>query len=231
MKTVALITPTGGRHQAFALCERWIKNQTYRGPLKWYVVDDCPYEPTEFTMGQTKCVAPKVWNKSINTHRYNMDSLLSAVKGDYVFIIEDDEYYAPTYIEEMLKLLSTAQIAGISNDRYYHIKAKGHKLIGNWKHASLCRTALRAEALSLLYEAVHSGEYYFDIDLWRRVRDREVPLNLIANSGLSIGIKGMPGRAGLGAGHVVVGYGNDKTLTVFKEWLGSDWEHYREFLK
>lgn len=229
---VTLITPTGGRGEAFSLCEQWIRNQTYKGDIQWLVTDDCEHlKKTLFTAGQVQVKAPKEWSPDINTHRYNMDALLEKVSGDYVFIIEDDEYYAPNYIESMLKLLETSVVAGISNDRYYHIKAKGYKVIGNWKHASLCRTALRSTAWKILYQAVHSGEYYFDIDFWRRCREKEISMNLIANSSLSVGIKGMPGRAGLGAGHAIVGYARDKDLTTLKDWLGNDFKYYQPFVK
>ncbi len=227
---INLLTPTGARPAAFSLCEKWIQNQTVKN-FEWICVDDCPATPTRFSLGQKLIKAPKLWTPEINTQRYNMDALLEAANGDVIFIIEDDEYYAPNYVETMLKLLETASVAGISNDRYYHIKAKGYKIIGNWKHASLCRTALRKDVKNLLYQAVHSGEYYFDIDFWKRVRESQVPMSLIAHSKLSIGIKGMPGRGGLGAGHEVIGYAGDKDYKVFQEWLGSDWAYYQQYLK
>ena len=234
-QVVTLLTPTGARPSAFALCEKWFRNQTiHTNPkykIQWLCVDDYAKEPTNFTCNQIKVAAPKQWTPEINTQRYNLDALMEKATGDIIVNWEDDEYYAPEYLEEMVKLLGMAQIAGISNDRYYHIKAKGYKLIGNWRHASLCRTVIRKEIKNLLYQSVHSGQYYFDIDLWTRVREKEIPMNLIAHASLSVGIKGMPGRAGLGAVHAIVGYANDKTLDKFKEWVGRDWESYTPYLK
>ena len=37
---IQLLTPTGMRPEAFALCERWMAAQTYDGPCTWFVVDD-----------------------------------------------------------------------------------------------------------------------------------------------------------------------------------------------
>ena len=50
-QVITLITPTGDRHEAFALCEKWIGRQSYIGQIQWVVVDD-GHEPTETTLGQ-----------------------------------------------------------------------------------------------------------------------------------------------------------------------------------
>lgn len=228
---ITLITPTGGRGEAFSLCERWISNQTIQ-PSEWLVVDDCSAtKRTLFTRGQQVVDAPKQWTPNINTQRYNMDVLLERVTGDYVFVIEDDEYYAPTYLESMVKLLQTNDIVGLSNSQYYHLKVPGYKYMGNYKHASLCHTGITIKAWELLYQAVHSGQYYFDIELWKYVQEKRLKSCLISESNLSIGIKGMPGKKGLGTGHDKIGYYGDDSYSKLKEWLRDDWVFYKNYLK
>ena len=50
-----------------------------------------------------------------------------SVLGEVILVIEDDDYYAPNYIEVMYKLLETSEIAGISNSRYYHMQVPGYR--------------------------------------------------------------------------------------------------------
>ena len=50
--TITLITPTGDRPLAFALCQNWMRKQTVL-PFQWVVVDDGkipmkPYVPMEY---------------------------------------------------------------------------------------------------------------------------------------------------------------------------------------
>jgi len=231
MSVVTLITPTGARPEAFALCERWMQMQTYKRSLEWLVVDDYDKEPTKLNYGQKKIAAPKQWTPDINTQRFNMDALMEHIKGEYIFIIEDDEYYSPDYIDVMMGMLGKVDIVGLSNSRYYHVGISGYKNMQNFKHASLCQTAMRRSVLPLLYRAVHSGHYYFDIELWKMAVESEVKLALLSNSSISIGIKGMPGRYGLGAGHDRVGYQADKGHKVLKDWVGRDYIHYEKYLK
>lgn len=227
---ITLITPTGGRGEAFSLCEKWISNQTLH-PTEWRVTDDCPIKRTLLTRGQTLVPHTIDWTPDINTQRFNMMSLLEDIKGDYIFIIEDDEYYSPEYLEVMCKYLEYADIVGLSNSKYYHLKGPGFKYMGNFSHASLCHTAIRKSVLPLLLKAVHSGHYYFDIELWKYVHEQKLVSVLLADTNLAVGIKGMPGRYGLGTGHDLVGYRADNDYVKIEEWLGEDWESYRDYLK
>lgn len=231
---ITLITPTGSRPECFALCEKWMKNQVdiNSADIQWIVVDDSYHiEPTKCTLGQTYLKGPKQWNPEINTQRYNMDVAMEKVVGDVIFVIEDDEYYSPKYLSTMIRLLDHTTIAGLSNSRYYNVEIGGYKLMDNFKHASLCHTAIRKEALSLLNSAIHSGDRYFDIILWERAMEKGISCSLVSNTNLGIGMKGMPGRAGLGCGHDERGYKADRNHVVLKQWLGADFESYKIFLK
>lgn len=226
---ISLLTPTGMRSEAFKLCEKWVKKQTI--PYhEWIVVCDSPSKPTKCTMGQKFIKGPVEWKKGLNTQRANMNAGIEAFTGDILFIIEDDEYYSPKYLESMVSLLGTAHIAGISASRYYHIGVPGYKILQNYRHSSLCHTVMRKSVIPRLLRAVNSGEFYFDIYLWKYCREDGVPLALINNTNLSIGIKGMPGRAGLSNGHKPEGYISDHNLSVLKGWLGKDVMEYKSFL-
>lgn len=173
---------------------------------------------------------PREWKPGLNTHRFNMEEALSRIEGDYILILEDDDYYAPTYIEEMVKLLSQADIVGEVNAKYYNLKIPGFRQMGNTHHASLAQTGITKDALPYLQAAVDSGELYFDIHLWRAAFQHKIPMRIFANKNLCVGMKGLPGRAGIGAGHRMEGYRKDYGLEKLTEWLGADAEIYKPFI-
>ena len=108
---LTLITPTGGRPEAFALCERWMGRQTYRGDVQWIVVDDCE-EATVVTMGQTVIRPQPWWKLGAPTTQYaNVRAALELVKHDKIVHIEDDDWYGPTYLETTYHRLDAAASA------------------------------------------------------------------------------------------------------------------------
>lgn len=231
---ITIITPTGGRPQAFALCEHFMRNQSYRGPKEWIVVDDMVREaPTKLTMGQTLIVGPRPWVAGLNTQRFNMEAALQHAKGDYIFVYEDDDAISPMYIEVLLDTLKRGvKIVGLSNSKYYNLNVPGYKFMGNYAHSSLSTTAIHKDLLPLLLEAVNSGDLYFDVVLWRKCREKGIPMALLANTNLSVGIKGMPGRPGITGSHKDKrGYQMDPGHAMLKSWLGRDYQKYVPYLK
>lgn len=228
---ITLLTPTGARQAAFTRCEYYMSRQTYKGKIQWVVIDDAD-PPTKCTMGQEYHRGPIRWAPEINTQRPNMDEALKHVQGDVIFIIEDDDYYAPTYLETMMTFLEFTEIVGIGNTYYYSVLSPGFKMMKNYGHASLCQTAVRKSLMPLLYQAVHSGEKYFDIDLWKKIQLKEIPMLIYSNSGISVGMKGLPGREGIGVGHNHRDYYYDAGHKKLIELIGEDdavW--YKQFTK
>lgn len=228
---ITLITPTGGRGESFSLCERWMRNQTiWSDEIQWLLIDDCTPR-TEFSLGQEYHRGPKEWKSGINTQRLNMDLALTKVKGDYIFIIEDDDYYAPTYLETMLDLLKHFNVVGEGNAKYYSLTVPGYKEMRNQSHASLCQTALRKEQLPLLESAVNSGEIYFDIVFWSNVADENISSCLFYDKNLAVGVKGMPGRFGIGVGHKQKDYYFDANCAKLSAWIGNDAQFYEPIIR
>lgn len=228
---VTLITCTGSRHGCFKMLEASVKAQTFKN-FEWLVVDDST-PGTPLNLGQKFIKGPIEWRPDINTQRANMEVALKHARGEFIFILEDDDYYAPTYLASMLSAFTHSDVVGISNSKYYKVDMPGWKTMKNYEHASLSQTAFRASLLPLMNWAVNSGEFYFDMKFWRAVVARQIPFTLIANSDLSIGMKGMPGRAGLTPGHRSnKGYMLDSDYSVIKKWLGTaGFSQYEPFLK
>ena len=233
---VSVITCTGHRKEAFELCKRYLEATTYDGPIQWIIVHDEDGDREVVSSRSNIEVevyqGPRVWTPGYNTQRGNFELALSKVKGDYIFSYEDDEFFSPEFIPQMLKILKTVDAAGIANNRYYHVGLPGWKEMGNYRHSSLCSTAFKKELMPLMELATNSGELYFDIHFWNQLRAKGIPFSLQANSSLCVGMKGMPGRTGIGVGHRSIGFSIDSGLSKLQEWLGEEGvKTYSPFIK
>jgi hypothetical protein len=198
---LTLLTPTGDRIKAFELCKRWMKNQTFRGIVKWIVVDD----------GSIKVMPPEdpKWiveyiplpSSSQNTQARNMRKGLEYVIPDLdkLVIIEDDDYYAPDWLETVSDKLNQYDLVGETNSYYYNVRTKAYLRCNNINHASLCATAMTGEALKIFIKICSSKpKKFIDMELWKAYPKRH-----LFHSSKVIGIKGMPGRGGIGVGHSI----------------------------
>lgn len=232
---VSLITCTGFRPEALAMCQKFLERQTFKGEMNWVIIRDdlidTPIQSKRANLKIQNIKGPRLWDKTYNTHRGNMEAGLTLVKdSEYIFVIEDDDYYAPDYVEKMLGLLRYVTVAGLSYTRYFHVKMPGWKVHPNNKHASLSQTAIRKPAASALMTSVNSGDLYFDGVFWNSILEDNIPHALLGNTGLSIGIKGMPGREGITPSHRELrDYLIDPTLTKLKEWIGEDYKLYLNY--
>lgn len=71
-----LLTATGARPEAWALCEQWMARQDYAGPVHWVIVDDgeTPQPITFSRDGWTLTVIRPLprWKQGMNTQCRNM---------------------------------------------------------------------------------------------------------------------------------------------------------------
>ena len=231
---ITAITPTGDRPLAFSLCQQWVKNQTVQ-PDQWLVIDDgktpmTPFYPMEYVRRKPTPRDPR------HTLHLNLKTAIPLIKGDKIIILEDDEYYAPRYIEEMSRRLDNHEIVGIIKAKYYHIITGGYLQVRNERHASLAQTAFKRSLLPELGRLVNTKQKYLDIEIWKQVRSRGGKLHLFDDSEklLYVGIKGLPGRAGIGQGHNSMLYRNIKDTpgrAVLKKWIPKDYQIYLDILK
>jgi hypothetical protein len=250
---ITAITPTGDRPLAMSLCERWMMNQTAR-PDQWLVVDDgqvpfVPAVPMEYVRREPRAGDPK------HTLAINLLQAIPLIRGDKILIIEDDEYYAPAYVQEMAKRLDAGMIAGITQNRYYHLPTGGYYVMHNREHASLAQTAFTSAFIPTFKGAVVASMFvdFLDIRMWRmakqtlnrgfkfggrvlttrartmgRMPESEFALFSDADAPLYVGIKGLPGRNGIGMGHNPGMYPNRDTAgrRVLKQWMPQDYPVY-----
>jgi hypothetical protein len=220
---LTIITPTGGRPQAFAMLAGYINAQTHTGDIRWIVVDDCrPLTPVpQMRPGIVveKLVPEWVWQPGMNTQAACMALALESVTpGNTVLVFEDDDAYLPGHIESTLKALVNAELTGERVSRYYNVDTrKCREIPGQW-HASLSSVGCRGSALALLKSICEAGSRRIDMDLWQQFQG---PKTLTENRNV-VGIKGLSGRAGIGIGHRSHFGDPDPDGKTLIEWLGAE---------
>ncbi len=224
---LTLLTATGGRPKAFSILEKLMLRQTYQGPVHWVIVDDVlPHQPVTFEReGWTLDVTHPgpLWSPGQNTQARNLVHGLSRIAPDArVVIIEDDDHYAPGWLDTVNKALDKAELVGESHAKYYNVATRTARQLNNAAHASLCSTALRGNALDTLRRVCQPGVKFIDINLWK-----QHPSKYLFRGNGVVGIKGMPGRGGIGMGHRPDFQGTrDGSLRILKSWIGKDAELY-----
>lgn len=217
-----LLTPTGGRPEGMTLLASALLAQTYAGPAKWIVVDDCDPTTEIPAMGRIEVVQCRPhwrWEPGMNTQAACMAAGLSLVPADATLIVlEDDDCYLPDHIATVLAALERAELAGEKVARYYNVATGRYKEIPSERHASLASTACRGASLALLREVCAAGSRRIDMDLWHRFNG---PKRLLA-TGNVVGIKGLPGRGGIGVGHLADFGHPDQSGCVLVDWVGAD---------
>jgi hypothetical protein len=224
---LTLLTATGARPEAWAICERLMARQDYAGPVHWIIVDDGPEaQPVTFEHeGWTLQVirpAP-LWQPGQNTQSRNLLAGLRAVGADArLVIIEDDDWYAPSWLRTVDAALANAELVGEHRARYYNLPMRRARQLSNTQHASLCSTAMRGAAIETFRWACNRHAKFIDLELWRKHRSR-----YLFGGNRVCGIKGLPGRDGIGMGHSKDFAGtHDPDGRILREWIGDDADMY-----
>lgn len=218
---IYLVTPTGARPEGMALLAGYVNDQTYAGPMCWIVVDDC--DPATQLPAMRDGLTVEVvrpawrWSPGMNTQAASMAAGLARVPDDaLVLVLEDDDAYLPDHIAATVAALQQTELTGERVARYFNVATGRGRAIPGTRHASLASTGCRGGALALLKHLCAAGSRRIDIDLWTQYRGSK---RLTAGENV-VGIKGMPGRAGIGVGHRL-GFGEPDDGTVLAEWLGA----------
>jgi len=226
MRRLTLITPTGERPYAFALCQRMMARQDYKGPVRWIVVDDGEV-PSEITIRRTgwavEVIRPEPkWKPGDNTQGRNLNLALDAAdSGDVVVFIEDDDWYSPKWLSEIARQISRAELVGEADAVYYNARTRRWSRLGNFEHASLRCSAIRDGALETLRRVLETPYKYYDQRLWKAHADKA-----LFNTRLTVGMKGLPGRAGIALGHIGMRGAHDADGTQLERLIGKDADWY-----
>lgn len=224
---LTLLTMTGERPEAFKLCQKWMSRQTYKGKVRWVIVDD-GRTPSEVANVNSKwnieIIRPEpFWHPGQNTQARNILAGLDVINTDEkLVIIEDDDWYSPKWLETIDSELEKAELVGETHARYYNVSSRKAKRHDNRTHSSLCSSAMRGDAIRTLRSVCRPGIQFIDILLWQAHSNNY----LFDGSGV-VGIKGLPGRAGIGNGHSSKFNGkHDAKLEILNSWIGKDVKEY-----
>ncbi|MDD4984345.1 MAG: glycosyltransferase family 2 protein [Dehalococcoidales bacterium] len=233
--TITAITPTGDRPLAFGLCKHWMDMQTVR-PDQWIVVDDGKVPMTPPPGADYIRREPKP-NDPAHTLNVNILAALPHVRGSKILIIEDDEYYAPRYVEVMAKKLDTYEVVGISHAKYYHLPTGSYAQLGNMINASLAQTGFLASFLGTVRAFCENPDpvHYLDMRIWFKVLPERRGFLFNDQEKLYVGMKGLPGRLGIGVGHSPATYcqkdqNRDKDRSTLRKWVPGDSQVYLDIL-
>ena len=225
---LTLLTATGCRPQAWRLCERWMMAQDYPGAVRWLVVDDGE-EPQPVTFERAgwslEVIRPTPrWKPGMNSQARNLLAGLDRLEpNDSLVVIEDDDYYGPGYLSAAESWLKRGELVGECMARYYNVARRIGRQLNNRGHASLCSTAMRGAALEQFRKECKPGVQFIDLSLWRNFSGSKV----LAETKHVVGIKGLPGRDGIGMGHKESFNGShDPDGAMLREWVGINAEAY-----
>jgi hypothetical protein len=235
---LTIITTTHNRPLCFAILEGWMARQSLQ-PDQWLVVNDGA-EPYTYSRGQEVITRkPKKTMKTLDGKTVPEMSILAnwlaalpKIKGDRVAVVEDDDWLHPDYLKTMVGLLDEVDVAGVSGDLYYKLPIKKFIRMHNMNHASLGATVFRSSALPAVERACrllcpNNNSPFIDMYLWAEAEPiHGLKTRLVGNRAPDgrawhVGMKLMPGAAGLGIGHGHDG-STDPTFAVLRQWVGAD---------
>jgi hypothetical protein len=204
---VTAITPTGDRLLAFRMCQKWMEQQVRR-PDQWIVVDDGKVAMRNVPEWATYVRREPKQSDPQHTLNTNLQTAIPYIIGDKILVIEDDEYYAPDYVKTLAAKMDVHEVVGIMMAKYYHLPTGGYSQLANTTHASLAETGFRNTFIPELEELVKdNGATYLDLRLWQKAMSQDRGyLFQDKDTSLYLGIKGLPGRPGIGMGHNIATY-------------------------
>ena len=201
-------------------------------------MDDGPEATARTALGaypiswDIKIVRPQpLWQPGQNTQARNIREGLRHLDPDLpIAIIEDDDFYSPEWLQTVVDWLERDyELIGEEKARYYSLPTSIARTMRNTRHASLCATAFRGREVynSLLELAQADGRKFIDKDLWAQTPSG---LKTLLPTHHVVGIKGLPGRHGIGCGHKPSFSGKaDPKGVILRSWVGdAAYKAYKE---
>jgi len=128
---LTLLTTTGSRPKAWEICQKLMARQTYKGQVRWIVVDDgekeqeIDFKPTNGIWHMEIYRPEPLWQPGQNTQARNLLTGLAVIKNEEnLVIIEDDDFYATDWLETVEQQLQKAELVGECHARYYNVKKR-----------------------------------------------------------------------------------------------------------
>lgn len=233
IRKLAILTPTGDRHAAFALQQKRLQDQISLlrrsgsgvSIIHHIVVDDgfvptVPAYPCLLFRRYPQTTDP---THTLSTNLLNVLPILDTY--DAVVVEEDDDAYGKHYLLRMVLELEKYDLVGERGAKYYHIVNQTYKTHNDHAHVSFCRTGFTRKVLphlKLVCETCRQkNSASIDMKLWKTYRGKtSLWFDKLQTSGLSVAMKGMPGRPNLQRKKVQ--WLNDSGCRQLKQWCQDD---------
>lgn len=202
--TISVITCTKNRKPYLALCERFVREQTSNVD-QWIVSTDGDPANVAHVDPEILVIGKSLGEPPAASLAGNMLRALPLARGEWVFFMEDDDWYRPTFIETLLDTADKAKVTliGQRGSFYYHYPLRKYWNAA-FSHASMACTGVHKRQLPVLYaiceEFYKIGKAGIDISLWHSVRDED-KFTGFWNPPLYVGMKGLTMGNSIGAGH------------------------------
>ena len=126
---IAVLTPTFQRDQfLLQTLSYFLQQQALDAELHWFLFDDSPTPSQHVDIFQQHETVSYLWQSeklSIGAKRNRLNDLARDWKSDFVCSMDDDDWYGPTYVREMIQLLIKQpeyKFSGSGVDYYYEVK-------------------------------------------------------------------------------------------------------------
>jgi hypothetical protein len=222
---ITLVTTTRNRALCFSLLEKHMARQTL--PFStWLVVNDGA-EEYRYTLGQ-EVISRDPSHDTLPSICQNWLAACDWLKDkppSWICPAEDDDAYDPEYLATLAPLLDEVDLAGVSHDVYWKFPTRKFQRMHNDQHASLAASCWRSTLLPEVERVAKLGSIFLDMILWAEHEGTKklIPQPLPNGRMLHVGLKGMPGAAGLGIGHQSPNTGSsDPQFVTLQRWLGSE---------
>ena len=235
MNEFTVITPTGDRPEVFELCCKYVLRQSIL-PTQWIIIDD-GVVPTQVPDKRFIHYIRREPDPNYRFHTLPIQMLeaVKHVKHEKIIIVEDDDWYCPTYFEQVLKMFDSPRrpiLVGQGQAVYYHVPKQKHYTHENKEHASWCQTAFRSDFIDYITKTCKQylikKNPFIDMRLWKYPITKYL---LLDSKPFCIGMKGLPGRLGGGSGHRSLGgFNQDVEMTFLRQCIGNDFELYKKFM-
>ena len=221
-----IITPSGDRPLQFSLCMEWMKRQDFKDRVHWIIADDSIdgyYDvsgmPDNWEITHLKIHRNKT--PEYSSQGENLFLALNAIKYDKIVMIEDDDYYSNYWLSLCSTHLDSYGMFGVKNLINYNLGNRTwlHKTYAGRDNNPMCSTSLRSDLVPELKLICTSNMDSFDHLIWEKKKTFYLKEYTIPPV---IGIKGLPGRAGMTTKHRRVLPNQDPTLQSFKQLVGEE---------
>lgn len=229
---ISIITTSTKRPRQFALLEKYVQRQTIDFQ-EWIVVGE-DHAGYSFNLGQ-KVIQRSAANDPVGLHSIcgNTAEALKHVSYDKVAILDDDDWFAPGYLESVNNALDVAPLVGSCPGLYYRLDMKRWRNMKNIHHCSLTQTGFTRDVFPTVEQACKRlNSPYVDMWLWAHwphtLKKEYHIYNNPETAPLMVGLKGIPWSLmrGAGLGHSDRSGIPDPHLLKLKKWIGEDWRNY-----